>query len=81
MIITDLEAARTAADDGHLVLTVQEARDILDQVAEHDDRVNGLRGENRRLRGENANLRRQLLGGDRRTISRDIPAVRTAATV
>lgn len=79
MIITDLEAARTAADDGHIVLTVQEARDILDQAEEHADRLGGLRGENRRLRGENARLRRQLLGDERRTASRSIPALRTAA--
>jgi hypothetical protein len=79
-MITDLEAARTAADDGQIVLTVQEARDILDAVAEHHERLGGLRGENRRLRGENARLHRQLLGGERRTISRDIPAARTAAT-
>lgn len=79
MIITDLEAARAAADDGQIVLTVQEARDILDAAAEHDERLVGLRGENRRLRGENARLRRQLLGGERRTVSRDIQTVRTAA--
>jgi hypothetical protein len=78
VILTDLEAARTAADDGQIVLTVQEARDILDAVAEHDERLGGLRGENRRLRGENARLNRQLLGGERRTVSRD---VRTAAAV
>jgi hypothetical protein len=77
LTITDLEAARTAAADGHIVLTVQEARDILDQVAEHNDRVSGLRGENRRLRGENARLRRQLLGGERRTLTRAVPDVRT----
>lgn len=80
MIITDLEAARTAADDGQIVLTVLEARDILASIAEGVERLYGLRGENRRLRGENARLRRQLLGGERRTIRGDATA-RTAAAV
>jgi hypothetical protein len=61
MTLTDLAQAGQAAGDGAIVLTLEEARDIVDAFAEKDEIAAGLRLSNDRLRGQTARYRRLAL--------------------